>query len=72
MFDTVFTCLQILEGIQALLTEPNLSDPAQFKAYEVYKGQKAKYKEWVISFWLISAGHYVEGIWALLILLMLI
>lgn len=40
-----FTMMQILEGIQALLTEPNLGDPAQYKAYDVYKCQKAKYKE---------------------------
>ena len=37
--------LQILEGIQALLTEPNLADPAQYKAYDIYKNHKAKYKE---------------------------
>lgn len=38
---------QILEGIRALLTEPNLEDPAQQHAYEVHQRQKGKYKELV-------------------------
>lgn len=37
--------LQILEGVQALLTEPNIEDAAQEAAYYSYKQNKLKYRE---------------------------
>ena len=37
------TIKQVLLGIQTLLDEPNIKDPAQSEAYEVYTNNRANY-----------------------------
>jgi len=39
------TVKQILLGIQALLNEPNVKDPAQQEAYDLYRADKDAYLE---------------------------
>lgn len=39
------TIKQILLGIQALLNEPNIKDPAQAEAYTIYCQNKAEYEK---------------------------
>lgn len=39
------TIPQILLGIQDLLTNPNLDDPAQRSAFDLAKNDRAKYEE---------------------------
>ena len=36
MMDVIFLSLQILIGIQDLLNDPNIRDPAQAEAYTIY------------------------------------
>lgn len=48
--------LQILEGVQALLDDPNNSDPAQNNAYQIYRTNKVKYRECVPAPALTSAS----------------
>lgn len=40
---------QILVGIQELLNEPNINDPAQADAYKIFVGNKSEYERRVIE-----------------------
>jgi ubiquitin-conjugating enzyme E2 I len=39
------TIRQILTGIQALLNEPNIKDPAQAEAYTIFQNNPAEYEK---------------------------